>query len=85
MIWYVNDIPQKRAHTHTWYAIISTIAPLPSALETKDSAVSVIMFYRLRIDVKTSEVKRKFKTKLIFLSLTCTLSGENFLSALYQL
>lgn len=67
MIWYVNDIPQKQAHTHTWYAIISTIAPLPSALETKDSAVSVIMFYRLRIDVKTSEVKRKFKTKFLFI------------------
>ena len=47
--------------------------------------MSVIMFYRLRIDVKTSEVKRKFKTKLIFLSLTCTLSGDNFPFALYQL
>lgn len=47
--------------------------------------MSVIMFYRLQIDVKTSKVKRKFKTKLIFLSLTCTLSGENFPSALYQL
>lgn len=47
--------------------------------------MSVIMFYRLRIDMKTSEVKRKLKTKLIFLSLTCTLSGENFPSALYQL
>ena len=82
IIWYVNDIPKERAHTHTWYAIISTIAPLPSALETKDSAVSVIMLYRLRINVKTSEALIQDRVDLFILNMY--IMWPKFTYVLYQ-